>query len=214
MTSRVWVGALLGAVTFGFGVTVAAAQDAPTQEQPKLPQPPDGWWEQVKGGESATYDMTQMGMQMKMKMTVDKVEGSKITFTAAVEMPGAPPGSIPPQKETIDFGDKAQVEQKQKMPKDATVKQVGEETVNAAGRDWPCTVWEVEGSERGQKMKMKIWHSAELLPVFSNGTVKMEVEMMGPNGQPMKVEMVLTEVKGPGEGGAAPQDAPPPGKGQ
>lgn len=203
---------LLGA----FGGGLVRAQDAPKQDAEKveLPTPPDGWWENVKGGESATYNMSQMGMQMVMTMTVDKVEGAKVTFTTTLQMGEQ---GMPPKTETIDFADPAQREKvKGKMPKDATVKNLGEETVNTAGRDWKCTVYEIEGTERGQKMKMKLWHSTELLPVFSNGTVKMDIDMMGPGGQPMKVELLLTEVKGPGEGGATPPPATEagPGKGQ
>ena len=223
MTSReVLVGALAGALVFGFGVGVVGAQEPKPQEpapqepaREELPTPPEGWWEQVKGGEFATYEMTQMGAQFTMKLLVDSREGSTITFTTTMQMADAPQGGgFPPRTQKIDFADPAQVNAKMKMPKDATVKKIGEESIAAAGREWPCTVYEIEGTERGQKMKMKLWHSTELLPVFSNGAVKMHVEMMGPNGQPMKVEMNLTEVGTEPKDGTAPDPAPAPQGGQ
>lgn len=58
---------------------------------------------------------------------------------------------------------------------------------------------------------MKLWHSPELAPVFSGGTVKCDAELQqgGPGG-PVRVTMLLREV------GTAPapagEGAPPAGK--
>lgn len=204
MMKRIAIVALVGAFTFG-AASVASAQDAaPTQEkkadeQPasgndELPMPPDGWWEKVQGGETAVYAMVQMGMQMKMKVKVDSREGSVITFSMSVELPGMPEG-MPPQTQTVDYADKDQIKQNA-MPEGATVKKVGQETITAAGRDWACTVYEVEAEKEGQKVKMKVWYCADLLPVFNGGNVKMEAEVPGPTGQPMPVRITLTEVSG------------------
>jgi hypothetical protein len=208
MKSRVlWVAALSGA--FAVCMNEVRAQEPTTESTPEsssdaLPAPPDGWWEQVQAGDYATYEMSQMGMQFTMKLQVDAREGSSITFTTTMEMVGGPQGGMPPQTQTIDFGDPAQLTANTKLPKGSTVKKVGEETITAAGREWSCAVYEVEGMERGQKVKMKLWHNPELLPVFSNGSVKMEVEIMGPNGQPMKIDVLLTGLGKASEGGEAP----------
>lgn len=211
MMKRIVTVALVGAFTFGAAGVVSAQDTPPTQEkkadeqpaagQDELPTPPDGWWEKVQGGESAVYEMTQMGMQMKLKFNIDSREGSMITFSTSVEVPGMPQG-MPPETHTVDANDPEQIK-KNKMPEGSTVKKVGEETLTAAGRDWACTVYEVEGQQGGQQMKMKMWHSAELLPLFNGGAVKMEVEVPGPNGQPMQVRLQLTEVGAGAAGGAA-----------
>ncbi len=207
--------ALIGALSFG-GAGAVSAQDAPpTQERPAeqpaegqdaLPTPPEGWWREVQPGEYAVYAMNQMGMDMKLKFTIDSREEAKITFSTTMEVPGMPQ-AMPPQTTTIDANDPEALENK-KLPPGATVKKLGDETVNAAGRDWTCSVYEIEGEQRGQKMKMKLWHSAELRPVFNGGAVKMEVEAPGPAG-PMLVTILLSEVgAAPASGGGAAPEKP------
>lgn len=208
---------VVGAFTAGFA-EVGLAQDAPPPTQEKkdappeapaqpgdtLPRPPEGWWEEVDGGEFAVYDMAQMGMQLKLKLAVVSRQDSQITVTTTAEVPGMPQGGMPPQTDTIDA---AKHDQLAKMPEGATVKKLGEETITAAGREWACGVYEIEGKDDGRPIKMKLWHSPELLPIFSGGAVKMEVEATGPAG-PMTITMQLAEVGTATAGEGAPAPAP------
>jgi hypothetical protein len=153
------------------------APDAPAPEAggdtTELPKPADGWWKSLEGGETAKYEVVQMGQSMEMVLTVDSIEGTTLTFTAKMRMPGGM--EAPPQTQTVDLNDENAL--KGDMPADSKVTKVGEETIELAGRSWDCTIYDIEGTNQGVPLKMKMWHCPDLPPVFNNSSVKMEMEV-------------------------------------
>lgn len=190
------------------GDTTAPAPEASPAEGEvtgdKLPMPKDGWWKTIKAGEMARYEVTQMGTKMEMQISVDSLNGTEVTFTAKMVMPGGM--EAPPQTQTIDASDKSAMNEN--MPGDAKVTKVGQETIQMAGRAWNCTVYEIEGSNQGMPLKMKMWHCPDLPPIFNNSAIKMEMNV---NQGGMEINASMNLVEYTPAGGAAPAgDAPAP----
>lgn len=168
----------LAILALGLGPALASAQTTkPTDDAPAeaadspFPTPPDGWWEQVEAGWSATYEITQPQGTATQTLTVESIEGSVVTVTATIEAGGQTP---PPQTQTIDFAEDSDATDPTKnLPAGAEPQEVGEETIEVAGEEYACTI--IEMSLQGTTIKF--WVSEDLPPLFNSGIVKMEQSM-------------------------------------
>ncbi|MDC3378966.1 hypothetical protein OAX78_01625 [Planctomycetota bacterium] len=175
--------ALLAAAVF-VPTTVFAQDDAASS----LPTPPDGWWENVEPGQTATFAVSQMGQNFNMILTVASREEQLITFNMQMLMGDMEMG--PPQTETLDASDQEQLND---LPEGSKVTEVGTETIEAGGQSWDCTIFEIETENQGMPMTMKMWHCPDLNPVFNRGCVKAEMNMEQ-GGMKMEINMELTEI--------------------
>ena len=160
-----WISILLTVLLLlcGVGVTLA---DHP------WPTPPEGWWKDLRGGETATYELTMDSSAMKMVITIDKIERSLITFNTQTFMGGQ---SMPKHIQTIDARDPLAVGGN--LPPGATVEKGEETSIQVGHKTFNCTIYRVEF----EGLKMKVWHSSQLPRIFSGGNVKAESGSQGMN---------------------------------
>jgi hypothetical protein len=149
---------LIGMALLGFTGTTLAGEDM-------WPTPPEGWWKSLKGGESATYEMVVGPTVMEIVITINKIEGSKITVITRDQTSES---TMPAQKEIIDAA-KTDVGA---LPPGASVKKGKNITLKVGNNSFKCTVYQIEING----MKMKNCHSSQLPPIFNSGVVKMETE--------------------------------------
>lgn len=148
---------LIGVLMFAF-TGILAAQDS-------WPKPVSKWWTQLEGGEKATFEMDMGQMVMTMEITIDKVDGSKITMT---NRSSVGENTMPEQTQTVDAV--AETEEISGIPAGSSVNKGKSDTFTAGSTKLDYTVYDltVEGE------KMTVWHSKELPPIFSGGNVWME----------------------------------------
>jgi hypothetical protein len=134
------------------------------------PGPKENWWEELKGGESATFDMT-FGSDIKMKLIIEivKVEGTMITFTTKTFLDGDP---LPENTQTVDAKGK---EAGGQLPSEATVLKIEDKTFQAGDKTFDCTEYSIEVND----VAMKVCHSRQLPAIFSGGNVTLETEAEG-----------------------------------
>lgn len=134
------------------------------------PGPKENWWEELKGGESATFDIT-FGSDTKMKLIIEvvKVEGTMITFTTRTFLNGDP---MPENTQTVDAMGK---EAGGQLPSDATVLKIEDKTFQAGDKTFNCTEYEIEVNNA----TMNICHSRQLPAIFSDGNVTMKTDAGG-----------------------------------
>ena len=104
-------------------------------EEDGWPTPPDGWWKNLKGGESAEFDMQMGPTNMKMVQTVDKIEGSNITFTTQTFMGD---NAESEETQTIDAADS--LEGGGVAPPGATVEKGGFTQIKVGDTSFDCTI--------------------------------------------------------------------------
>lgn len=134
------------------------------------PGPKENWWEELKGGESATFDMA-FGSDMKMKLIIEvvKVEGTMITFTTRTFLNGDP---MPENTQTVDAMGK---EAGGQLPSEATVLKIEDKTFQAGDKTFNCTEYEIDVND----VAMNVCHSRQLPAIFSGGNVTMTTEVEG-----------------------------------
>jgi len=169
-------------VALTLGTVVVALSEGDT-----YPVPPEGWWKSLKGGETAVFEMKMSPNNMKMVTTIEKVDGSNITFSSENfigEM------VLPKKIHTIDAASNAinPIAFGGKLPPYATVKKLEDTIFEAGGQRFNCTIYEIEA----QGVKMKAWHSPQLPPIFMGGRVKTVTEW----GEARTVEITLKSYKG------------------
>lgn len=74
---------------------------------------------------------------------------------------------------------------------DGESKDLANETVTVAGKDYDCKVTEFAGEQNGMKTKGRVWRS-ELVP---GGVVKVDMTMEGAQSGDMKMELVSVDTK-------------------
>lgn len=168
-------------------VLLLALLSVPVLAQDSLPTPPDGWWNGLgEGGKypSASFQLEQEGAPVTLNFVITEIKGDSIIFTTESVIPGL---ELPKQVQRIHAPSSELTQGAAGLPEGAMVKKLGTETLTVDGQKWDCTIYEV--SFGGQTMK--VWHSSELLPLFSGGNVKLETESGG-----MVVKMIMTKYSG------------------
>jgi hypothetical protein len=74
---------------------------------------------------------------------------------------------------------------------DGESKDLANETITVAGKDYDCKVTEFSGEQNGMKTKGKVWR-CDLVP---GGVVKVDMTMEGAQSGDMKMELVSVETK-------------------
>jgi hypothetical protein len=167
---------------------LCVAQDAAAAAQ--WPKPAPGWWEKLKAGDRAVYEVRQGPQAMRLVITVDKVEAEKVTFSAQTFLGEQP---APRQTQTIDA--RTDEDANGQLPPEAKVKKVAEEKLEVGGRTFACTVYEIALHDA----TIKAWHCPDLPPIFSASNVKVEAEAQGEPSSMKLVELTLGSAA-PGEG--------------
>ncbi|MCG8467241.1 MAG: hypothetical protein MJB57_03405 [Gemmatimonadetes bacterium] len=174
---------------------VPAGVDAQTE----WPTPPDGWWEDVSAGSSASYEVSMTGMNMGMTQTVTAVDGTMLTVETVMSMMGAdmPGSSTVVDAETLTpeaslemlsaAGGGTQSASQMADNYAAMVEVEGEEDCSVGDVILTCTIYVAE-TPGGT---LKTWHSPAIPPVFSGGAVKAEITANG-----MSYSMVMTAFEG------------------
>ncbi|MCO5170816.1 MAG: hypothetical protein M9894_31190 [Planctomycetes bacterium] len=176
--------ALLGAL---LGVGLAAGQDLA-----RWPAPPEGWWRRLEGGERAVYALTQGPRTGRRVMTVERIEGSRVTvsFEQAYGHDGSHDAPAARHAATIDLADPTDAGDLT-LPEGARLTRVGREEVKVGERAFACDVYEVALEGPRGAVAMKAWHAPALPPVFMGGVVKLTSRLAG-----HEASIALTEYKG------------------
>ena len=188
-------------ITTTFGVILTALLLAPAAargaEGEMVENPAYTSWAKYKPGTKIDTDMTMDagGQQMTMKIAREllKVENDHVLIEATTTMsiPGVPAGQG--QKQKMKIAAKVAKGQEQ-MPEGATgtVKPLGNEKVEVAGKTYDCRVVEFEGTSQGMKSAGKIWNSDEM----PGAMVKMDMTSQSPSGpSTMAMRVVSVETK-------------------
>ena len=150
---------VLIAIVLSNGIIGAEQLDA------TLPVPPEGWWKSLKGGETAIFDMTANSREMKMVITVEKVNGSNITFSTHTSYQDG--GALPKEVTTIDAASDPRVMGGRLQP-GATARKVKDTVFEAGGQSYNCTIFLI--NVKGLEMEM--WNTTQLPPIFNGGNVR------------------------------------------
>jgi hypothetical protein len=151
--------AFLVAGTLALSFTAASARAQQQDNQQYL------HWAKFKPGSTATMsgEADNGGQKVQLDMTNTLVEVTKdkvVLETSSIYKLGAQEQKGPPHKRDVPA----------KEEKKSEVKEVGEETIEAAGKKFKCKVIEGEGvGAGGNKAKAKVWVSEEV----PGGAVKM-----------------------------------------
>lgn len=170
---------LLAALPLGLALT-ARAQDGAAAQWPK---PAANWWEKLKAGDRAVYEVHQGEQSMKLVITIDKVEAAQVTYSAQTFLGGDQP--TPRQTQTIDA--RTDRDANDDLPPDAKVKKLAEEKVEVGGRTFACTVFEIVL----ENATIKAWHCPELPPIFSASNVKVEAVSQGEPSSLRLIDLTL-----------------------
>lgn len=168
-------------------VAVALVGAALGQELTRWPAPPDGWWRSLDAGEQATYELRQGGLTGRRVMTVERIEGSRVTVSFEQAIGGAPPVR---QMATIDLADPTD-QGDLALPEGTKIVRVRAEEVAVGERTLPCDVYEVAIEGPKGPIRMTTWHSSKLPPVFMGGVVKLESSVGG-----AEASVALVDYKG------------------
>ncbi len=156
------------------------------QEVDEMPSPPDGWWRDLADAEgnlpSATYDLSAGAEKLSLTMTIDAIDGSRLTYTTVTTYKG---NAMPAQTQTVDLAENPSGADT--LPEGAAITRGATETLEVGGRSLECTVYTitVDGSST------EMWHCAALPPVFSGAAAKLITEAQG-----QKSQMVLRSYSG------------------
>ena len=171
MSRNIAAGLLI--VVFAFSAGVASAQK-PWENAWEKPRA--GWWKALRGGETATFEMTAAEMKMQIVFTVQKVEGSMITFASQTLFDGM---TMPMTSEAIDaetmFVDTGHTAE-------TRVQKGGKSTFRAGDASFDVTEYSVQSGD----VKIQAWYAADLPPIFNGGNVRIHLS----GDQPMKMTLV------------------------
>ncbi len=145
----------------------------PLLAQDTMPTPPENWWENLQADDgsypSATYAVTAGAVAMKMTLSIDRIEGTLMTYTVVTAMGG---NEMPGQTQTVDLAEGGGA---QKLPEGAKVTRGETVTVEAAGTSFECTIYSIELPNQ----KIQMWHSPQIPPIFHGSGVKMDTNNAG-----------------------------------
>lgn len=154
---------------------LAVGQDA-------WPRPAEGWWEKLKAGDRAVYEVRQGPQTMRQVITVDKVDGSQVQYSTQTFL-----GDQPTPRQTVTIDARTDPDANGALPAEAQVKKGGEEKLEVAGRSYTCTVFEVKLPEA----ELKLWRCADLPPIFAGSNLKIEARDHGEQSSMTLVELTL-----------------------
>lgn len=160
------------------------------QDAVSWPRPAAGWWEKLKQGDRAVYEVHYGPQTTRLVLTIEKVEQHQVTYTAQ-EFLGEQP--TPLQRQTIDA--RSDEELNGDLPPAAQLKKLGEEKLEVGGRAFACTVFEI--TLPAEQTTLKAWHCADLPPIFSGGNVKVEAKAAGEPTSITLVELTLASAPPP-----------------
>lgn len=176
---------LLPALLFAALPLVAGAQEGAAQ----WPKPAANWWEKLKAGDRAVYEVRQGEQSMKLVITIDKVDAAQVTYSAQTFLGGDQP--TPRQTQTIDA--RTDRDANDDLPADAKVKKLAEEKLEVGGRTFACTVFEIVL----ENATIKAWHCPELPPIFSASNVKVEAVSQGEPSSLRLIDLTLASAAAP-----------------
>ena len=180
----------LPAVALALLVAVCTAGAGTALAQELVDNPQYTSWAKHKPGTSVTMKMTQaMGGQnrdMELKQTLKEVTPDQVTIELQMSAMGQQMPATPLTIKKKVTPDEAKYGQLPPGAK-ADVKEVGNETVTVAGKEYNCKVSEVTGEAQGSKSKGKLWRSEEV----PGEVVKMEMTSEGTASGSMKMEIVV-----------------------
>jgi hypothetical protein len=133
------------------------------------PVPPEGWWESLSPGDTATFDIavdTEPPERTEIVIKILDVKGSKITLSIQTNTDGTP---TPEQTYTVDV---KSMDMKSSIPDYATVTKIGEKVFKAGDQSFKCTEYRVKTYDTSTN----ICNSLELPVIFSDGNVIMETK--------------------------------------
>lgn len=171
-----WAGAAPGAAPRAAWLACAALLAltglvgvAAAQELTRWPTPPDGWWDVLEAGEQATYVLSQGGQEGRRVMTVERLEGSRVTVSFEQSVGGGAPIR---QLATVDLADPTD-QGDLALPEGATLTRRGAEELKVGDRLLRCDVYDVVVEGPAGRVALTTWHAAKLPPVFMGGVVKL-----------------------------------------
>jgi hypothetical protein len=131
------------------------------------PVPPEGWWESISPGDTATFEIamdTKSSEKTEMVIKILDVKGSKITFSMKTTTDGTP---TPEATYTVDV---KSMDLKSSIPDYAKVTKIGEKVFKAGDQTFECTEYRVKTHDT----YTNICYSLELPVIFNDGNVIME----------------------------------------
>ncbi len=131
------------------------------------PGPPSGWWEVLRAGDSATFEMESGERRVTSKITIIGVDGQFITFSTQTRTEKGP------EPEHIQTVDARSPEAGGSAPPDAVIIEGTSEVYEAGGSVFDCTKYEVMLKD----LAIEVCHSAQLPVIYNGGNVWLETSV-------------------------------------
>ena len=139
-------------------------------------------------------NMAGQTMNMDITQTLKEVSDEKavVEVKTSMDMMGQKQ-DMPPQSVNIAAKVTKAEADKANLPQgaDGEAKEIGNETVTVAGKDYDCKVTEFAGEQQGMKTKGKVWRCDQV----PGGVVKVDMTMEGAQAGDMKMELVSVDTK-------------------